>query len=691
MEKSQFLPLTRFLLLLLTALVFSASWLQAEIGIQDSTLPRGTRLAGQGVTVENLAWKIGRATLRIKRGVATPIQNGDRVVGHFFKGEGELDYISLFEPEFSVIDFNIKQHKGPKVEESGVSRCITIPVEDIAVFHFGVTEPALSYNSTPGTADAYLRHREYFDKFGSNPLGNLMALRTCSQSAAPLVWIECRQQTMAYTYELDGVQSKRETLYAMHPDASWGPLIWGNWMISQQPIRGETSLYQPTPLVLTNLDLDLEATSKTHAKIIAEETLQVQGPSRLLVLSMVNKILNRGNIKALEENPIRVIAVRGPDGNPLPYSHHDGELAVLMPALLKTGESTKLTFEIEGDLLQQHEGDEYWELSIFPWFPWPAADGLNFTLHAKVKLPKPYVPIMSGETVRREEEGAFNVLETRLDKPVGWIAVSGGKYTLKEYSRDGITVRLAGYAGLGVSSERLAKTALGIISYYQALLGPFPCKELNIVERKEWGQGQAPAGMVWISQEAFDPISDLTKRVMASLWINQGLAHEIAHQYWGIRVKMASNEDQWLTEAFAEYCSGLVMLSMKGKEADKFESIVEHWRERAKIAHKVSPIPLVNRISPSDHDRQAQRFRQDILYFQGACLLHALHQDLGDAAFKKWLWLLQSNLGFKQPMTTEMLVPFLNYVSKREYGPYLERYYWHTELPPFSQEILPKK
>jgi len=65
-------------------------------------------------------------------------------------------------------------------------------------------------------------------------------------------------------------------------------------------------------------------------------------------------------------------------------------------------------------------------------------------------------------------------------------------------------------------------------------------------------------------------------------------------------VKMGSLEEQWITEAFAEYSSSLVIKKLKGDGA--YDSMVSTWRANANDATKMSPIPLAQ---PAQHSRRS--------------------------------------------------------------------------------------
>src|SRR5438034_10893395 len=61
-------------------------------------------------------------------------------------------------------------------------------------------------------------------------------------------------------------------------------------------------------------------------------------------------------------------------------------------------------------------------------------------------------------------------------------------------------------------------------------------------------------------------------------FVDQVGAHEVAHQWWGHQVGWRSYRDEWLSEGFAEFTSGLVLEMRKGSAA--LNSFYELKRKR---------------------------------------------------------------------------------------------------------------
>ena len=109
---------------------------------------------------------------------------------------------------------------------------------------------------------------------------------------------------------------------------------------------------------------------------------------------------------------------------------------------------------------------------------------------------------------------------------------------------------------------------------------------------------------------------------------------------------------------------------------------VETWgtlAEKAVIpAASVAPIPYANRI---EGDRMSTfHERTALLYDKGPLLLYALHKELGDTQFLTFLKSYTKSFHFKFG-TTNGLAGLLQYMTKKDYKPFFEKYFWGTAMP----------
>jgi aminopeptidase N len=294
-----------------------------------------------------------------------------------------------------------------------------------------------------------------------------------------------------------------------------------------------------------------------------------------------------------------------------------------------------------------------------------------------VKVKKPFVPFTSGKTIRREVEGDYNLLETRLEQPVSAVAILAGRYQFDEQTRNGVTVRVASFLTKNtIAYKQLSSIAYAAIDYYPTFLGPFPFDEINVIEKNDLGYGQAPAGIVFITKEAFTPkLGEANEYVRG---INMRFAHEIAHQYWGHVVKMPSIEEQWLEEAFAEYSAAMFMKA--SKRMGDYNNALSTWRANGREASKVSSIPMANRLdNPADWTGQYLT-RTYLVYDKGAFLLAALHRELGDQMFMTFLKSYQRSFRWKFGSTKDV-IGILQFLTKKDYAPFFEQYFYGTAMP----------
>ena len=101
----------------------------------------------------------------------------------------------------------------------------------------------------------------------------------------------------------------------------------------------------------------------------------------------------------------------------------------------------------------------------------------------------------------------------------------------------------------------LATYALEILTYYSERYGPYPRRKLTLVESVAPGLwGMAADGFVLLGRSAVGE-RDLGVRGLTNRLVEWLLAHELAHQWFGIGVGADFNAENWLSEAFAQYLS----------------------------------------------------------------------------------------------------------------------------------------
>jgi hypothetical protein len=647
-----------------------------------ATIEQFDRLTvGNAVTVGPVAVSTGHLECRLVSGRAAPVLAGDQTVGFFFEGTGEMQYVSADPIEAPVVTFNAKKASRLKPEKSEKGVRLRDKFTRMLWIAQGQPLPVLAGAAAPELEASLAGQRERFLRLTGPPLSYASAIQRLDAPALPLVRVEMDGGAEELLYRSSDI-SGWESLAVLEKSGSDDPQLRDNLYeitLSEQPIGWDRRDPPKPRLLLTDVDVDLRAGAGRNASMTVVETIVPVGRPLAAVRMNLESTLYDSFGRNLTKRRERLLKVTDEAGRSLPFVHDYDQALIQLAEPAAPDRPFKLKFEIGGDFLLSPGGDRYWELGVWAWFPQPTLAGQYYTFHANVRVKKPFVAFAPGKTIRRSTEGDENVLETRVDKPICFAAILAGDYSIQEEVQHGVTIRVATYALDNARAvKQLTNLAGTIIQYYQEFLGPFPLPELNIIEINDVGWGQAPPGTMFITKEAFNPIMAAEHREGGSRGVNETFAHEIAHQYWGTAVKMPSLEEQWLTESFAEYCAALFMKAYKNEAA--YKAIVKQWKGRATFGAEDIPIPLANEAYASGDASTTAFIRYGLLYNKGPMLLYALHKELGDEAFFTFLKSYQKSFAWKFG-STRMVAGLLQYMTKKDYMPFFEKYYWGTEMP----------
>jgi aminopeptidase N len=140
--------------------------------------------------------------------------------------------------------------------------------------------------------------------------------------------------------------------------------------------------------------------------------------------------------------------------------------------------------------------------------------------------------------------------------------------------------------------------------------------------------GQEAAGMALLSQ---DDMADLVDKDDVKL-----MAHELAHQWWGVTVGIRSWSDFWLNEGFAEFLSIAYIEKHQGRAASD-RQIAELQDRMKKLREEGKDRPL-----HWEKWKDADEALGQIPYVKGALFLARLRTELGDEVFWRGIGLYTS-------------------------------------------------
>jgi len=182
---------------------------------------------------------------------------------------------------------------------------------------------------------------------------------------------------------------------------------------------------------------------------------------------------------------------------------------------------------------------------------------------------------------------------------------------------------------------------------------------------------QSPPGFVQLTGLAF-----LSQAQLESDFVHGLIAHEAAHQWWGNQIGWASEDDEWLSEGFAEYASGIFVNEYQG--AKRFQRTLQEWKRAAKVADKEAPIIAAHLLNGPN----AGDFRTDLIYNKAPYVLHMLRVQLNDKKYVEVMRAVQEAYKGRN-ISTEMLLGQINKLTGQDFTFFFDQWIWGTGIPTF--------
>ena len=322
----------------------------------------------------------------------------------------------------------------------------------------------------------------------------------------------------------------------------------------------------------------------------------------------------------------------------------------------------------------------------------PMLPGVAVGFHPQVKAPRLGADVELGGAV------AVELAAVEGDRPVHdrqpLHGVAGRRGMLRQ---DGDRVHVSSYASVKKEAARsVAQVVLSVKDCLETWLGvPYPFQDLQVIEVQQWGWGQAPPGLIFITQEAFltrassriDSATELGAATTAR-GINERVAHEVAHGWFPHVAKVVRPEENWLSESLADYTSAVCLaqrMANKREGKQRFERQLRKWKILSKEAGDAASVYLAHHLSGDADD---WRIRRALLYGRGPLVLHAIRQELnrqqgeekGGRLFFAWIRSYVKNFTFKTAETRH-LIAILNQITGQDWQPFFERHIYGTETP----------
>jgi aminopeptidase N len=167
------------------------------------------------------------------------------------------------------------------------------------------------------------------------------------------------------------------------------------------------------------------------------------------------------------------------------------------------------------------------------------------------------------------------------------------------------------------------------LELFSQTVAPYPYEKLAlIVGATRYGGMENSSAIVFGSTifDARDDAQPLSRRYNIRRGIEETIAHEIAHQWFGDSVTEATWSDLWLSEGFATYFAGIFVERYEGAEA--FRDYMKRDAEAYFQYEKQRSAPIFD---PDTED--LNKLLNANNYQKGGWVLHMLRSQLGDEVF----------------------------------------------------------
>ena len=602
--------------------------------------------------------------------------------GLVFEGPAQLRY--RVEDRFSapVAERNVRRFSTLKTARQGETLEISQEISGAVVWGWGLAEAG--QGSGPGLPDwagKILAARHF-----PPPSHDLLASEANGAGGARYALMHGEVDLLLEVDPRAGEESLHRIAKGVDRGTSFREGLWRT-DLAAQPI-GRAWWDRPQPELMAEHErIAIENPRGEQLRIVSRSRLRARrAGASLWRADLIDKVQHSGG-----ERPVTVRSVRV-DGKAADFLHGDDDLLVALGRELADRETVEVEVSYDGDLAVRPAGHSYWVLGTGPWYPRQGLEGELATLEITVDVPEPWTPFASGEEVSRTEEGGRRKLSVRLEQPMQFAVVTAGKYKVVEETQDGVTCRAATYAMLKEDAARkVIQKFFSARRFFEQLFGEaYPFRDVAIVEINDWGFGQAPPGVIFLTKEFYTaPTERRIRRFFQDR--NSRYLHEVAHGWWGNFVKMDAIEEIWLSEAFADYTAALAVWQLRGSEGAgqyDFNEIVKDWVESASELRPGASLYLTHRMAWNDERDAEDSWR--LRYGKGPLVIHALRLELqrqkgsaaeGDRYFIALLrsYLKNNRYGWG---TTPGLVAELDKLTGGSWQPWFEKYVYGTEIPP---------
>jgi len=247
-----------------------------------------------------------------------------------------------------------------------------------------------------------------------------------------------------------------------------------------------------------------------------------------------------------------------------------------------------------------------------------AAGARRIAFNAVVGTDEDQIAVAPGELRRTWTENGRRFFQYVADAPIrNDFAIYSGRYAIRSAKWNDVTIQVIHHPGHITNVDRMIESARTSLDYFTRNFGPYPYRELRLVEQP--GQSMTlHASPINISfQEAFAGLnSDADPRKFDLPFAV--VAHETGHQWWGNQLSPADVEGgPLLTESLAWFSAMCIVAQSRGD--DHLQRLLDMMHQSSWTISSRASVPLL------------RIYSRYAAYRKGPFAMYALREYVGEA------------------------------------------------------------
>jgi aminopeptidase N len=374
---------------------------------------------------------------------------------------------------------------------------------------------------------------------------------------------------------------------------------------------------------------------------------------------------------------------------PAKYLRAEHELSITPPQPLSSGDPFTVGVTYSGV-----PGDDIQGLNIFSagwtrykagvyvasepagaarWFPVNDHPRDKATYTFRITVPEPYVVAANGILQDSVDDGDTTTYTWDMNQPMAsYLAtVNIADFALDtQEGPNNLPIRNYFPARLAETAPEVFERTPEMIAYFSDIFGPYPFEAYGVVmaDTPLFFALETQSMTLFGAEVVPNAITGALPRW--SIAVEEVIAHELSHQWFGDSVSLANWQDIWLNEGFATYAAALWIEHTEGEAA--FESEI-------KVYYNV----IANRDYAPGYPPANDLFNRGV-YLQGAWTLHALRLKVGDEIFFNILKTYYDRFKYANA-STEDFIAVAEEVSGQDLSALFDAWLFDGGVPPVPE------